>query len=590
MKIHLGYEQKSGESVDIELSQTSPHIAIFGQTGLGKTVLVRRIINEIPKDYRVLVFDTRQGVEEFAGEGHRLPIYVRETTDALVLKGLLESIIQASLKREYATLVQVVADCDTYEEVITKLSARIADKKTHAIVRDMMVLLRDLLQRLMAEMEQTETASDVELAPGLNVMAINERSKQFKQLVVRAVLPLVYRKYRKLVVFLDEGQEYIPQMYSSAAVESVDDYIRTARGKDDYLVIAAQSITGTKKDPLKQVHNWVHFGQATLGEAKEALDYIPHAERMKLTRRELQTMSMGFAIVSTKAWGKRVYIQPEWLPDAVAIRVARGELDAKATMHQYEKQVKVVRVDEEERRHLKSEIQKWTDKAEGLDTDVKALQRKLEEREFDVKTLRDELAKMREQLANKPVAKFKFPDVNRSLSTGVPSTNLQVTGVPPMPAIVEGDINLNDLAAKVADMVEPRILAKIPAGQRVEVPPPRVILQGLLGECVERVKGKVAALNVTQKKMLAYCAAKKTTQKYTDVQRAVVGYTSGPYREQLVAIRETGLLNVDTQHSTVRYAGKEYAAQELRAQYDLTDEDVERVLAAIENEFAHMMG
>ena len=445
MKIHIGYEKETGEPVDIELSPTSPHIAIFGQTGLGKTVLVRRIIEEIPNDYRILAFDTREGVEEFRGEGHRLPIYVRETTDSLVLKGLLESIIQSSLKREYATLVRVTEGCDDYDEVIDRLTERIGDKKTHAVVKDMMVLLRDLLKRLKAEMAETETASDVDLRPGLNVMALNERSKQFKQLAVRAVLPLVYRKYRKLVVFLDEGQEYIPQKYSSAAKEAVDDYIRTARGKDDYMVIAAQSITGTDKDPLKQVHTWMHFGQATRGEAKEAIEYIPHAEKLDLTVREVQTMGTGFAVVSTKAQAWRTYIQPKGMVRQVAIDIAI-EGAVPPDILQFIKREEAKLMDDEERQKYVAEVNKLTRIAEEQNDEVLRLRKQLEEARFDLKTLKEELEEIRgtRQVLAREV-------IRENLSEVFPGLNPAAGR--PEPIYETGGIPIEALARKVAEML-----------------------------------------------------------------------------------------------------------------------------------------
>lgn len=329
MKLRIGFEKGTGALVDVDLSPTSPHVAIFGQTGLGKTTLVRRLIAQVPKGYRILVFDTREDVEEWEASGRHVPIYVRQDTDPLVLKGLLESILQSSLKREYATLIRATAGARDYREVVRRLDRLLEEKRTHPVVRDMALVLKDLLQRLMVEMEEAETAGDVDLREGLNVMVLNHQTKEFKQLVVRTVLPLVYKKYRRMVVFLDEGQVFIPQKYSSAAKEAVDDYIRTARGKEDYLVIAAQSMTGTDKAPLKSVHTWVMFGQATPGEATEALEYLPHAEALGLTRRELQTMETGWAVVSTKRWAKRAYVQPLGMGDGEARAVAVGDLQVK---------------------------------------------------------------------------------------------------------------------------------------------------------------------------------------------------------------------------------------------------------------------
>src|SRR5271155_5941139 len=94
--IHLGrYDEGIHErSVDIEIF----HSLFSGQTNLsGKTTTMRALLPEaIELGYTALVFDTKPNAREFEGY-HEIPVCYRNTTDPLVLIGLLESIRKARL-------------------------------------------------------------------------------------------------------------------------------------------------------------------------------------------------------------------------------------------------------------------------------------------------------------------------------------------------------------------------------------------------------------------------------------------------------------------------------------------------------------
>lgn len=588
----LGYEMKSGDPVDVPVT----HSVVSALTGGGKTEAILRLMHEAEAaGYTVLALDVKAKPRDFEGVGREIRPYISESTEPLLVLRMLESVAGAGLFSRFSVILDACMDTRELEDVKANFGTIRDNKKAWARKRDDAKVLSYLLEKLLDQIQEGAYANAIQLTPGkINVMDLTSLPLGVQQLVVDSVFRWLLVRERKVILVLEEAINFIPQMEKVQFETSARKFIREGRSAELWLWASGQALTEMDIHIRKQMRAWILGGQMEENEAAKFMRQVP----MKgIKPEEVQRLPTGHfiaAIRRTEEEGgkvevKHVYVQPTWLPDDAAIKVAKGEWTLKNVMRfKKAKPKKVVRdMDDEERKHLKGEIQKWANIAEGKDTELNSLAKQLEEAQFDIKTLKDELelTKSTRQVIAREVIRENlgkvFPDLPQKV-----------------PAIVEGDIDLDTLAAKlidmatpgIADAVEARILAKIPKGQKIEVPPPRVVLTKLLQDEVDRIKAKISALNVMQKKMLAYVAAKKTTQKYSDVQKAVAGYVSGPYRELLVMIRDTGLMTVDTQHSTVRYAGRELVEQDLRGRYDLTDEDVQAVVAAIENEFAHMLG
>jgi hypothetical protein len=178
------------------------------------------------------------------------------------------------------------------------------------------------------------------------------------------------------------------------------------------------------------------FGQGTKGEAEEVLDYIPHSDKLELSKREVQTMPVGFAIVSTKSWAKRTYVRPTWVPAETAVRIAQGRMDPRDVL-KFERRAREA-MDEDERKRYETQIEQLKGQIESfqkaqtyLEQEKTELQRRLE-------------------AATKPqVIEISAPTserVEQTLAQGEMHEKL-----PGIPGILEGDIDLDTLVTKVAD-------------------------------------------------------------------------------------------------------------------------------------------
>ena len=157
-----------------------------------------------------------------------------------------------------------------------------------------------------------------------------------------------------------------------------------------------------------------------------------------------------------------------------------------------------------------------------------------------------------------------------------------------IPAIVEGDLDIDALAAKVADMVEPKIrawvLGQLPRGSVVEVPPKRVILSTFLEAHVKRVQEPLAKLPDRAKRYLAFLSTKEGYQGTKSVAIALFGYGSDA-ASIAKSLAEVGAADYDSQHGRVRYALLETLKKDIQGQYEISDEELAQVHANLQLEF-----
>ncbi|MFA5870171.1 MAG: hypothetical protein WC941_10785, partial [Candidatus Bathyarchaeia archaeon] len=157
-----------------------------------------------------------------------------------------------------------------------------------------------------------------------------------------------------------------------------------------------------------------------------------------------------------------------------------------------------------------------------------------------------------------------------------------------VPAIVEGDIDLDTLARKVGDLVEARILAKIPKGQVIEVPVKRVILSTFLEGHVQRIKEPITKLPDRAKRYLAYLSTKDGYMGTKSVAIALFGYGSDA-ATIAKSLADVGGADYDSQHGRVRYALLENLKKDLQGQYEISDEELADIHTTLQHEFLGMV-
>jgi len=313
----------SGEPVEIEPF----HYAIVGQTQYsGKTTLIKRLATWAEeKDFRILIFDTKETVEDYAGFGREIPVVLRETTDSFVLIGLLESMFRRRLTPYYATLSRITEGAEGFQDIISR--AKEMEAKTRSSwLRDACRVLYDLLERLQAETSKVRTVPDLQLHDGINRMVINDFSLEAQQLIVKNAFEDALRRYKeRLILVLDEAFKFIPQGYSSPATRAVMQVITQGAKTGLYTWISTQFLAVTSKDPLKACAIKFLGTQDHTTEIKHTLDLIPEA-RARFSKDDIMKLKLGHWILVRKSPPdvRVVYALPVGVPVHVGHKVAVG--------------------------------------------------------------------------------------------------------------------------------------------------------------------------------------------------------------------------------------------------------------------------
>lgn len=325
--IFLGYDT-NGESVYIPVF----HSLITGLTQTGKTETIRNLALRAAKEgYTVLLMDVKKktlGESDFADIADaKIPIYLKETTDPLILKGLLESDAHFRLNFQFTELIIACQTATSLLEVKTNIE-KVLVQKVHPVRKDKLETLRFLLDRLLEELNMVRYSITSTLmlpqTAGVFVMDVTMHSDSFKQLVVKGVCEEIRNDYTKVILVLDESHIHVPQQYSSASKFAVTKLLKEGASSEQFVWLADQTISEIDKDPIKQCEVWMIGRQREFNEAEHAFKQLPYKGNLKLE--DIMRLPLGFFLVSTHEWAKLTYVKPEWVPVDVALQIARKEI------------------------------------------------------------------------------------------------------------------------------------------------------------------------------------------------------------------------------------------------------------------------
>lgn len=350
----------SGEPVDLEPF----HYAIIGQSQFsGKTTLIKRLaVWAAENGYSVLIFDTKETEADYDGFGMERPVVLRESTDSMVLIGLLESLFKHRLSMYYATLSRLTEGAKDFGDIIDRAKEMEAKTKS-AFLRDACRTIYDLLGRLREETGKRPTVPHLDLAIGINRMDIHDYSIEAQQLIVKNAAEDVLRVYkRNVVLVLDESYKFIPQGYSSAATRAIMTLITQGAKTGLYVWIATQFLAPTDKDPLKACAIKFLGTQDHPTEVKHTLDLVPEY-RGKFSGDDVMRLKVGQWILVRKRPPdvRTVYLRPVGVPEAEAVRVAKGEVTPEYIRDNYLKK---------EKKPEEEDDLVWKEKAEKLENDL----------------------------------------------------------------------------------------------------------------------------------------------------------------------------------------------------------------------------
>jgi len=443
--ILVGYEIGSGKPVNMDIT----HTVIAGITRSGKSETVKALV-ERAKNHRFLIFDSKSP-RDYNDLGIDIPIYIKEKTDPLTLKRLLESQSHLTLKFEFPELLKVCKKAETYQEILNTVNESLRSK-IHPIRKDKLLVLQHLLGKLVKELEKTPISDTLKLNNRVNVMNLSDTSLELQQLAVHSTMQYLLQNEENLIVIMDEASRFIPQMGSNASKETVIRCVREGGAKNLWLWVIDQTVTGVSKNCLKQAWLWILGKQREINEAKRTLQQIPF--KIGLDEKAIMRLKVGEFIVCSEDGAKLTYVQPRWLSPEVARNVALGSVSPKDVKDAYEKSREEKRGGEFKERYLKLKrnldemseklnelsniITKLKEENRKLKKENEQLRKELENRTAEIEKLSIDIAifrKLKEALSEiittpKTSAQPEYSPSKISVTTEMPTIQINVKHEP----------------------------------------------------------------------------------------------------------------------------------------------------------------
>lgn len=317
-KIKLGYEIGSAEQVDISPS----HLIVTGITQLsGKTTTLEALIKR--SGFRAIVFKTKIGEKSFT-DGIEIPPFFRDRSDYEFVRSLIEAYTKEKLFIEKGTLMRLCKGAGSLIEIKKRVDEALADGKLRGLKEEIHTRLQHYLENLIPQIQYANLSKTLNIIDGINIMNLERFSEEAQSLIIQSVADEVLKTMKDVIIVIPEAWKFIPQKYNNPCKRVVESFIRQGATNRNFIWVDSQDMAGVDKIPLKQISTWILGYQSERNEVKHTLDQISLPKKNKPKEDEIMNLQVGHFFVSSRDGVKKIYIQPSWLSDSDAIKVAKG--------------------------------------------------------------------------------------------------------------------------------------------------------------------------------------------------------------------------------------------------------------------------
>jgi len=355
--IKLGYEISTGKEIGINPS----HLIVTGITQLsGKTTTLEALIKR--SKLKAIVFKTKVGEKSFT-EGLEVAPFFRDRSDYEFVKSLIEAYAKEKLFLEKGTLMRLCKGSASLIEIKRRVDDELAEGKLRGLKEEIHTRLQHYLENLIPQIQYANLSSTLNIGEGINIMNLERFSEEAQSLIIQSVADEVLKTMKGVIIVIPEAWKFLPQKYNNPCKRVVESYIRQGATNQNFIWIDSQDMAGVDKIPLKQISTWILGYQSERNEVKHTLDEISLPKKMKPKEEDIMTLKKGHFFLSCYEGVFNVYVQPAWLSDEDAIKVAKGKLDVDKietpdNLTPYSKQVKERSQDKVEIRFDDSKIRK----------------------------------------------------------------------------------------------------------------------------------------------------------------------------------------------------------------------------------------
>ena len=510
-KIKLGYEVGTGEEVSISPS----HLIVTGLTQkAGKTTTLESLIKRSGK--RAIVFRTKIGEKSFL-QGTIIPPFFRDRSDWQFIQGLVESTIKEKLRSfERAKIIQMTkkAGDNSLLGFKKKVDERMMETKVNNFERDILTNIQAYLEIILPKLQTINFSKELELVEGLNIIDLERfsRDSEVQSLIIRSVLEEVLYKFKDVIIVIPEAWKFIPQDRGNPCKLMVEEFIRQGATNGNYIWIDSQDMTGVDKTPLKQITEWILGYQSEKNEVKHTLEQIPLPKSLKPKENDIMSLGTGIFYLATRDRTIKTYIQPFWLDDERARKVATGELkvselDAPETITPFTIAIKKESITQQPTIDFQETTRRFNKELSEMSTDFF---NKISEIQEQINKVYVELFNIK----NQPKDIIDEETIIRKVLQKIPINN--------------NVNNQNSYPQFDKEMLIKEIISRVPISGSVvyQVSPQEKIKKDFLEETKSKLIGEISSLSEDAKKVLKYLEVRQVGIVNNELVRKCFGYNS----------------------------------------------------------------
>jgi DNA helicase HerA-like ATPase len=299
--VYVGVHKYSGWALPLDVRYVTHHVGVFGATGMGKSRLVKALINELAaKGFRVVVFD-HTGVDY-------APYYntVVKSTEVKIPPNILASVIAKVAQLQWQTHGEYLEIATmTYEgrwakegfiahlrRVMKRLNAR------DSTIEKVELYLKQLVnssffEELNNRVKSPEDILSIEATPVVIDLSF-DTDLSVKQAIVASVIEAAWAQVKrektqaKIVFVVDEAQNYAPQTWTISK-DAIETTVREGRKWGLSMILASQRIVGDIDPSIRANLGTIFFSRLTAPtDIREISTYLDLADINESVLAQLQ--------------------------------------------------------------------------------------------------------------------------------------------------------------------------------------------------------------------------------------------------------------------------------------------------------------
>ena len=315
------------------------HLAVFGVTrDSGKTTFVEAAV--AASGLKAIVFRTKRGELGF-DNAKPLPLFFDERglTHWKALEGLIAATLEEKVQREPGVRYAIISVCKnpvpakSLVEIHQRVKDKLKDPRLKEFIKEVFTKLDAYLEEVLPQLDKLRDRCTDRLElpePGVYVEDLEGagvKSDELQNLFVASLIRKAYEELSGVIVVVAEIWKFLPQDRGSPVKWVIEKYVREMGVVEGWLWIDAQDLRGVDKKHLRSFDVRLFGRQPDSHEIDEILKALPLPKQQKPKPEQIMTLKLGHFYAKLKDNVDLVYVRPVWLPESVAVRVAKGELE-----------------------------------------------------------------------------------------------------------------------------------------------------------------------------------------------------------------------------------------------------------------------